>query len=146
MSDKNLVIDESSDIIRMCRNGFSFKSLMNTVTLQEATFCFTVFPLKLAITSLTSGGLSVGIVHSRTQTTEFIFFLVFSLKIKYLNIFVYKNSVRTSQETQYKRIMLFTENVAVYCLNRMKHANISCEQNAEYLDVKAGVTCTNRHL
>jgi hypothetical protein len=35
---------------------------------------------KLAITSLTSGGLSVGIVCSRTQIMEFSFSLVFSSK------------------------------------------------------------------
>jgi hypothetical protein len=31
----------------------------------------TLYPQKLALTSPTSGGLSVGIVHSRTQATEF---------------------------------------------------------------------------
>jgi hypothetical protein len=31
----------------------------------------TLYPQKLALTSLTSGGLSVGIVLSRTQATEF---------------------------------------------------------------------------
>jgi hypothetical protein len=36
---------------------------------------------KLAITSLTSGGRSVGIVRSRTQTMEFSFFLVAIYKI-----------------------------------------------------------------
>jgi hypothetical protein len=35
----------------------------------------TVCPQKLAITSLTSGGRSVGIIRSRTQTMEFLFFL-----------------------------------------------------------------------
>jgi hypothetical protein len=33
-----------------------------------------LYPQKLALTSSTSGGRSVGIVRSRTQTTEFIFF------------------------------------------------------------------------
>jgi hypothetical protein len=31
----------------------------------------TLYPQKLALTSLTSGGLSVGVVRSRTQATEF---------------------------------------------------------------------------
>jgi hypothetical protein len=31
----------------------------------------TLFPQKLALTALTSGGRSVGVVHSRTQATEF---------------------------------------------------------------------------
>jgi hypothetical protein len=34
----------------------------------------TLYPQKLAITSLTSGGRSVGIVRLRTQTKEFVFF------------------------------------------------------------------------
>jgi hypothetical protein len=34
----------------------------------------TLYPQKLALTSLTSGGRSVGIVRSRTQATEFSFF------------------------------------------------------------------------
>jgi hypothetical protein len=35
----------------------------------------TLYPQKLALTSLTSGGHSIGIVRSRTQTTEFLFFV-----------------------------------------------------------------------
>jgi hypothetical protein len=33
-----------------------------------------LYPQKLALTSQTSGGLSVGIVRSRTQATEFVLF------------------------------------------------------------------------
>jgi hypothetical protein len=36
----------------------------------------TLYPQKVALTSLTSGGRSVGIVRSRTQSTEFSFSLV----------------------------------------------------------------------
>jgi hypothetical protein len=36
----------------------------------------TLYPQKLALTSLTSGGLSVGIVRSLTQATEFSLVLV----------------------------------------------------------------------
>jgi hypothetical protein len=35
-----------------------------------------LYPQKLAVTSRTSGGLSVGIVRSRTQATEFSFFSI----------------------------------------------------------------------
>jgi hypothetical protein len=35
----------------------------------------TFYPQNLALTSPTSGGRSVGIVHSPTQTTEFILFV-----------------------------------------------------------------------
>jgi hypothetical protein len=37
--------------------------------------CGTLYQQKLALTLLTSGGLSVGIVHSRTQATEFSCFI-----------------------------------------------------------------------
>jgi hypothetical protein len=40
----------------------------------------TLYPQKLALTSPTSGRRSVGIVRSRTQTTEFSFSLVHDLK------------------------------------------------------------------
>jgi hypothetical protein len=36
---------------------------------------FTLYPEKLALTSPTSGGFSVGIVRSRTQATEFVCFI-----------------------------------------------------------------------
>jgi hypothetical protein len=39
--------------------------------------CDTLYPQKSALTTPTSGGRSVGILRSRTQATEFIFFLVF---------------------------------------------------------------------
>jgi hypothetical protein len=50
---------------------------------------------------------------------------------------MYKNSVRTSQETHYvyaakvNRLMPFKEIIAVYCENHAKHANALCRQNAE---------------
>jgi hypothetical protein len=62
---------------------------------------------------------------------------------------IYKNSVRTSQETQYdsatktKLLMLFWETMSVYCENDMKHTDALCVQNAEFLWVKAGGTYRN---
>jgi hypothetical protein len=47
---------------------------------------------------------------------------------------VYKNSVRTSQETHYvsatkpNQLMLFGETVAVYCENHKEHVRASREQ------------------
>jgi hypothetical protein len=38
----------------------------------------TLYPQKLALTSSTSGGRSVGTVRSRTQTTEFVFILFYN--------------------------------------------------------------------
>jgi hypothetical protein len=51
---------------------------------------------------------------------------------------IYKNSVRTSQETHYvsatkpNRLMLFGETVAVYCENRTEYINTLCGQNIEF--------------
>jgi hypothetical protein len=59
---------------------------------------------------------------------------------------IYKNSVRTSQETYYvstsatNRLMLLGEIVTVYCDNHMEHTDTPCGQNAEFLDVTAGGT------
>jgi hypothetical protein len=49
---------------------------------------------------------------------------------------LFKNSVRTSQETHYvsvtepNKLMLFRETVAVYCENHTEHINTLCGQNA----------------
>jgi hypothetical protein len=51
---------------------------------------------------------------------------------------VYKDSVRTSQETYYvsdtkpKWLMLLREIVAVCCKNHTEHTNTRCGQNAEF--------------
>jgi hypothetical protein len=66
-----------------------------------------------------------------------------------LNFFtiLYKDSVRTSQEThdvsatKTNRIMLFKETIAVYCENHTKHTDTMCGQNAEF--VKTGGTYSN---
>jgi hypothetical protein len=73
------------------------------------------------------------------EITAQIYFKIFkhinSFKIKFL--LIYKNSVRTSQETHYvsakkpNRLMLFRERVAVYCENHMEHTDTLCGQNAE---------------
>jgi hypothetical protein len=68
-----------------------------------------------------------------------------------MNIFwtIYKNSVRTSQETNYvsttktNRLMLFGETVAVYCENHTEHINTLCGQNAEFWYATAGGTYIN---
>jgi hypothetical protein len=40
-----------------------------------------LYPQKLALTSPTGGGRSVGIVRSRTKATEFFFIFVYNLKV-----------------------------------------------------------------
>jgi hypothetical protein len=62
---------------------------------------------------------------------------------------MYKNSVRTSQETHYvsatkpNRLMLFKETVAVYCENRTEHTDTFSGQNAEYVTVQEGGIYSN---
>jgi hypothetical protein len=62
---------------------------------------------------------------------------------------MYKNPVRTSQETHYvsatkpSRLMLFRETVAVYCENHTEHTDTLCGQNAEFFHVKASGKYSN---
>jgi hypothetical protein len=44
----------------------------------------TLYPLKLALTSPTSGGRSVGIVRLRTKATEFVLFLFVCLLVSHM--------------------------------------------------------------
>jgi hypothetical protein len=60
--------------------------------------------------------------------------------------FIYKNSVRTSQEThdvsttKLNRLMMSRETVPVYCENHTEHINTLCGQNAELKQVVDLVT------
>jgi hypothetical protein len=71
-------------------------------------------------------------------------------KVKVIQI--YKNSVRTSQETHYvsatkpNRLMLFREIIAVYCENHTEHTNTLCRQNAEFSNVEAGGTYSYHYV
>jgi hypothetical protein len=53
--------------------------------------CDTLYSQKLAVTSPTSGGRSVGIVLSRTQATEFVvcYILIFDKEINVTELYVY---------------------------------------------------------
>jgi hypothetical protein len=62
----------------------------------------TLFPQMLALTSTTSGGHSVGIVGSRTQATEFSFFLVLDIIIDFCRMF---------QLLQFKYRFLFAKSI-----------------------------------
>jgi hypothetical protein len=67
---------------------------LNKCMILKISFLCTLYPHKLAITSPTRGGRSVGIVRSRTQTMEFsflLFLMVFTCHIFWTlswNIFV----------------------------------------------------------
>jgi hypothetical protein len=47
------------------------KSVNTAIGIRHADYATSLYPKKLALTSLKSGGSSVGIVRSRTQATEF---------------------------------------------------------------------------
>jgi hypothetical protein len=59
---------------------------------------------------------------------------------------IYKNSVRTSQQTHYvsatktNRLMLLRETIVAYSENRMKHTITLCGHNVQFQYVKAGGT------
>jgi hypothetical protein len=62
---------------------------------------------------------------------------------------MFRNSVRTSQETHYvsatkpNLLMLFREIIAVCCENHTQHINTLCGQNAGFLNIKASGTYSN---
>jgi hypothetical protein len=53
-----------------CNRNTKQKAENEVVWIRHADRVTPLYPQKLALTSLTSGGRSVGIVHSRTQATE----------------------------------------------------------------------------
>jgi hypothetical protein len=62
---------------------------------------------------------------------------------------LYKNSVRTSQETHYvsatkaSQLMLFRETITVYCENHTEHTSTPSGQIAEFYYVIAGGIYSN---
>jgi hypothetical protein len=54
-------------------SGSGLENRDMAVGISHADHATPFYPQKLAITSLTNGGLSVGIVRWRTQATEFVF-------------------------------------------------------------------------
>jgi hypothetical protein len=58
----------------------------------------TLYPRKLALTSPTSGDRSVGVFHSRTQTTEFFFYRIWSERAQSTTLFSPVHS--TTEENQ----------------------------------------------
>jgi hypothetical protein len=60
------------------------------------------------------------------------------LREERFDVNLYKNSVRTSQETYHvsatkpNRLMLVGETAVVYCENHTEHTNKSCVRNAEF--------------
>jgi hypothetical protein len=57
-------------------SGFGLETENTAVGIRHANYATPLSRQRLALTSSTSGGHSVGIVRSRTQATEFIFFLL----------------------------------------------------------------------
>jgi hypothetical protein len=76
--------------------------------------------------------------YADTKRTEWsIFAQLARLRLNAFQI-IYKNSVRTSQETHYisvtktNRLILFGEIIAVNCEIHMEDINATCGQSAEY--------------
>jgi hypothetical protein len=55
-----------------------YKTENTAVGIRRDDHATPLYPHKLALTSKTSGGRSIGIIHSRTMVTEFSFLLFFS--------------------------------------------------------------------
>jgi hypothetical protein len=55
----------------------------------------TLYPQKLALTSPTSGGHSVGIVRSRTKATEFVYLLLLLLLLVVVVVMCFAHNVIT---------------------------------------------------
>jgi hypothetical protein len=67
-----------STIEELLERKISASGLENEITavgILRANYATPLYPRKLALTSQTRGGSSVGIVRSRTQATEFVFVL-----------------------------------------------------------------------
>jgi hypothetical protein len=60
----------------------------------------TLYPQKLALTSPTSGGDSVGIVCSRTQVTEFMFFITFTFAFHFSRAHIHVSAYLLNQFQQ----------------------------------------------
>jgi hypothetical protein len=71
------------------------------------------------------------------------------LKTEFFTI-LYKDSVRTSQETHHftatkpNRLMLLGETFVTYCENHTEHTNALCGQNVAFWYVKGSGTYCNR--
>jgi hypothetical protein len=85
----------------------------------------TLYPQKLALTSPTSGGRSVGIVHSWTQTTEFS--LVF-MKQQNLNSF----SMSKCQRLNWRQSSLWTKTELRSPNPRSRHLNIDVSNQMHF--------------
>jgi hypothetical protein len=85
-----------------------------------------LYPQKLALTSPTGGGRSVGIVRSRTKATEFSFSFSCGTD-RHTDVFCYIDSVPTSQRTGFSPIRRIHQLVnAVYGINECY-----CKSHAE---------------
>jgi hypothetical protein len=66
-------VSTTEELLETKRSGFGVESRGYGLGIRYADHVATLYPQKLSLTSLTSGGRSVGIVCSLTQATEFGF-------------------------------------------------------------------------
>jgi hypothetical protein len=68
-------VSATEDLLGRKNSGSSLESREYGLGIHHADHAIPLYPQKLELTSPTSGGGSVGIVRSRTQTTEFVWSL-----------------------------------------------------------------------
>ena len=91
-----------------------------------------LYPQKLALTSPTSGGRSVGIVRSRTKATEFFFFL-----LPARNIHFQRNSWK---------LPLFIYNFIGCSLSKLNTASFACCSRLCHWIESGFVSCVSRRV
>ena len=75
-----------------------------------------LYPQKLALTSPTSGGRSVGMVRSRTKATEFSFSLV-SETVKYVDLAIFSEDMLSFFKAVIVSCILLTREINIYGLH-----------------------------
>jgi hypothetical protein len=65
------LVSTIEELLERKNSGSGLETEITAVGIRRADYATLLYPRKLAITSPTSGGRSIGIVRSRTQTTEF---------------------------------------------------------------------------
>jgi hypothetical protein len=68
------LVSITEELILRNSSGSGLENEIAAVGIRHADHVASLYPQQLALTSLTIGGLSVGIVPSRTEATEFSFF------------------------------------------------------------------------
>ena len=96
-----------------------------------------LYPQKLALTSPTGGGRSVGIVRSRTKATEFSLVLVFEVPEMFLEpnselaagLSDVLHTACGASQLVYSTVIIFTSSVLVPCCQKFSYGVVCAEGN-----------------